>query len=930
MNRYSCLLRCAGLAILPALFGLAMPVPAGGQEEVAAGKPTSEPKSAEEKPEKPKRFPELKEVIKDMESLEGLFTLYRYDPADKDRDPEKLLCKIPSELLSEDLLFATSISRGGPLTGYMWRTYLIRWEIVGEHLRLMTPDTRHVHKEGQPISDVIKRTYNDRYIASVPIVSMTGGGDPLIDLGALLKSDLADVAFLGGGVRSELSKWHTLKVFPDNVLVDVDLALGGRRGEGRMIGVSYAFRRLPKLGAYQSRPADDRIGYFLTAQVDWAKKHEARDTFDRYINRWKLEKRDPSLELSPPKMPITFIIEKTVPIQWRRWVREGILEWNKAFEKIGFVDAVVVQQQTEDNEFSGYDPEDARYNFFRWIVSGEAFAMGPSRVDPRTGQILDADIIMDDSFVRAYMHEFDLLAPSTVEQLKGPGFELWCERFPELAEQTFGDQLAAQDDEESRLIDLARQKLLANGQHVCTYATGLQHQMALVHNALIATSSGKQLPERFIGEAIRETVIHEVGHTLGLRHNFKASHWLSLDEIKQRRDNTDEPTCASVMDYNALLFFEGDQPDTVRHFVTPTLGPWDYWVIEYGYAEPGKGQSEAEMLKEIAERCTQPELAYATDEDTVGVFSPDPASNRFDMSSDPSAWAETRIELCNHLLPNLLEWAIKQGESRYYARQAFQTLWFEKARNLEFIARLVGGQYFSRAHKGDPDAGPAFALVEPQVQRAALKTLGETVFNEDFFKVDAALLNNLPPARWSHFGSSPDIQLDFPIHDWISMLQRWTLVDITSPVVLQRIYDAELKSTAPEKFTAAEFIKTLQDIIWERVGAPPTEKCTDAEPYLSSVERNLQRDYLNLMLSYARQRPGSVMSADLTSMLRQSLRELSLKIGTSLGVVVLRGGGGESGPNPQVREKLDFASLAHLVDSKSRIDRVLEAQFADR
>jgi predicted Zn-dependent protease len=721
---------------------------------------------------------------------------------------------------------------------------------------------------------------------------------------------------MGGGVRSELSKWNKVKVFPDNILIDVDLALGGKQG-GRMVGVSYAFRRLPKLGSYTSRVADDRIGYFLTARRDWGKKHEARDTFDRYINRWKLEKRDPSLELSPPKKPITFVIEKTVPIQWRRWVRDGILDWNKAFEKIGFVDAIVVQQQTDDNEFAEYDPEDARYNFFRWIVSGRAFAMGPSRVDPRTGQILDADIIMDDSFVRAYMQDFDLLAPSAVEQLKGPGYRLWRERYPDLARQLFIDQLVERDDEESRLIDIAHEKLHAHGRRVCTFATGFQQQMAFVRNAMIATGSGKKIPERFIGEAVRETVIHEVGHTLGLRHNFKASNWLSLEEIKRRRDNTDEPTCASVMDYNALLFFEGDEPDTVRHFVTPTIGPWDYWVIEYGYAESGKGQSEKEMLKEVASRCTQPGLDYATDEDTFGSYSPDPASNRFDMSSDLVEWARTRIELTDVLLPNLLEWSIKDGEPRYHARSAFQTLWFEKARNFEYAGRLIGGQYFHRDHKGDPDARPAFVLVDPETQRAALKMLGQTLFNDEFFKADAALLNELAPSRWSHFGSSAGLRLDFPIHDWIGMLQWWTLVDITSPAVLQRIYDAELKCADANKFTAVELITTLRDIVWSGL-KPPQRTYTDAEPYLSSIDRNLQRGYLDLMLAYARQRPGTAFSADLSSMIRQSLRELSGRMGR-----VLK-------PGKQAGGKLDFASRAHLTDCKSRIDRVLEARFTER
>jgi hypothetical protein len=920
MNRCTLLPRRMWMVLLPTLVGLALPATALAQEEAAAGKPPAAPNTADGKPDKPKRFPEFQEVIKDMQPLEGLFTLYRYDPSDKERDPEKLLCKIPKNLLNEDLLFATSISRGGFFTGWMWQTYLIRWEIVGKHLKMMTPETQYVHGKDKPVTDVIERTYNDRYIASVPILSMTDGGEPLIDLEALLKSNIADVSFMGGDVRPELSKWQKTKVFPDNILIDADLALGGRQGGGRMVGVSYAFRRLPKLGSYSPRNADDRIGYFLTARIDWTKKYGARDTFERYINRWELEKRDPSLELSPPKKPITFIIEKTVPIQWRRWVREGILDWNKAFEKIGFVDAIVVQQQTEDNEFADYDPEDARYNFFRWIVSGRGFAMGPSRVDPRTGQILDADIVMDDSFVRAYMEEFDLLAPSTIEQLKGPGFELWHQRYPELAEQLFVNRLAEPEDEQTRLINIGQEKLHAHGQHVCTYPVAFRQQMALARDALIATGSGKKLPERFIGEAIREVVTHEVGHTLGLRHNFKASSWLPLEEVERRRDNTDEPTCASIMDYNPLLFFPEDTPENVRHFVTPTIGPWDYWVIEYGYADPGKGQSEEDMLKEIASRCTRPELAYATDEDTLGPFSPDPLSNRFDMSADLDQWAASRIELVNKLLPNVLDWSIKEGESRYYARQAFETLWFEKARNLEYTARLVGGQYFHRDHKGDPDARPSFELVDPDRQRKALKLLGETLFNDEFFATDAAVLNELAPSRWSHFGSSASIRLDFPIHDWIEMLQWWTLIDVASPPVLQRIYDAELKSTAANKFTAAEHIRTLRDVVWAQLREPPEKRYTDAEPYISSIDRNLQRNYLDLMLAYARLQPGTILSPDLSSMIRQSLRELDGKIGRALK------------PRPEEGEKaqLDFASRAHLTDCKSRIDRVLEAQFTDR
>ena len=177
---------------------------------------------------------------------------------------------------------------------------------------------------------------------------------------------------------------------------------------GVTINVHYSISRLPQTG-YKPRLADDRVGYFLTVLKDFSKKIDD-DRFVRYINRWDLRKADPTAELSPPKKPIIFWLEKTVPFEYRKPIREGILEWNKAFEKAGFANAIEVRQQPDDAD---WDPEDINYNTFRWITSSAGFAMGPSRVNPTTGQILDADIIFDADFLQYWQQEYEIVTPES-------------------------------------------------------------------------------------------------------------------------------------------------------------------------------------------------------------------------------------------------------------------------------------------------------------------------------------------------------------------------------------------------------------------------------------------------------------------------------------------------------------------------------------
>ena len=152
--------------------------------------------------------------------------------------------------------------------------------------------------------------------------------------------------------------------------------------------------------------ADQRIGYFTTSYSDYG-KYKEDEVAVNFINRWHLEKRDPSLKVSPPVEPIRFYIEHTTPVRYRRWVKQGIEFWNQAFEKIGISDAIeVVYQDKSTGANMDKDPEDVRYNFIRWLNNNQGTAIGPSRVHPETGQILDADIVLTDGWIRYFNEEF--------------------------------------------------------------------------------------------------------------------------------------------------------------------------------------------------------------------------------------------------------------------------------------------------------------------------------------------------------------------------------------------------------------------------------------------------------------------------------------------------------------------------------------------
>ena len=495
---------------------------------------------------------------------------------------------------------------------------------------------------------------------------------------------------------------------------------------GLTVNVHYSISLLPQTG-YHSRLADDRVGYFLTVVKDFSKRSD-RDRFIRYINRWNLQKADPLADLSPPKRPIVFWIEKTVPFQYRKPIREGILEWNKAFEKAGFANALEVRQQPDDAD---WDPEDINYNTFRWITAGAAFAMGPSRVNPITGEILDADIIFDADFLSSWKNQYDILTP----------------KVPPNAAADFAALAGLGYEEPAGILPESHDQLHST----CSFGRGMASQLALGSLALDgpAKSLGPAELKKLVLQVVKFAAMREVGHTLGLRHNFKGSGLYTLDEINAPEKTKETGLGSSVMDYYPInLMPKGHKQGD---YFSTTIGVYDYWAIEYGYKPlPGGTDGESADLKKIASRSGEPGLAYATDEE-ARFTDPDPLVNRFDLGKDPIQFAKTRKQLAAELLPGLIDRLAEPGESYERTRKAFDLLLEIQGNAMHFVSRLIGGVYVNRSHKGDLNAKPPFVVVEAAQQREALALLASEVFGEKAFEFPTALYNQLVNTKWSHW-----------------------------------------------------------------------------------------------------------------------------------------------------------------------------------
>lgn len=926
---------CAGLCVLAMLSPCAL-----GQGEGRGGRP---------------EYPPFKDVAEGYERVvstvdgQSFYALWI-----RKRDGQ-ILAELPRGWQSQRHFIAGTIAGGHPWAGlhsgyfYSLADRYFYWKQYDNRLAMIAPQT-FVRSTGDPESrSGVARHFTDRVLLDVPIVCMGPNGNPVIDVDDLLIGGAQ--RFFGsaaGGINARLATIKQAKAFPENVEITFEAPAMG----GQLLTYHYSISLIPDNTGYRPRKADERVGYFTTTFRDLGKFRDDEVPI-RYINRWKVEKRDPSLKLSPPKEPIVFYIEHTVPVRYRRWVKQGIEYWNDAFRAVGIDEAIQVHyQDKETGAHMEKDPADVRYNFILWLSNDQGTAVGPSRVHPLTGQILDADVVLTDGWIRYFWYQYNDLMPEVISSRLTPETLAWLESRPHwdprvllappaerpkiLAQraqrgvQRYGGHPAATvdnslmgDDRYDGLFDTMIQR---NG--MCMAPMGKAMDMArmgMVMQVLELLQPGDDgeepeepkpeepkkpdgdtldgIPDWFVGPLLADLVAHEVGHTLGLRHNFKASSIYSLAQINSEEFRGKKPFTGSVMDYNPVNFNMDKNGSIQGDFSMIDIGPYDRWAIEYGYT------TDDRALEKILARVAEPELAYGTDEDTWG---PDPLTRQYDFTSNPMDYAKNQIELSNTLRAKILERYVKDGEAWSRARRGYNITFFIQSNAVAMMTDWIGGAYITRDRKGDPNGRPPVTPVEASKQREALEFIADYAFKDDSFGLTPELLQYMARDTWTASWSSDHT---FPVHDRIMGFQASVLTMLLNPTTLRGVYDNEvITPTDQDALTLPELMETITAAVWTEVMAVPAGTFTARKPMISSLRRNLQRSHMERLFDLAG--PGNQFSAaykPISNIAVMQLRQLSERIGRIV-----------DGP---AAGRVDPYSKAHLSEAKLRIDKVLDAQY---
>ena len=720
----------------------------------------------------------------------GMFNVYAQDG--------KYYFEIPVSLLQRDMLVVNKLQRvpfelndAGVNRGTNYETQMIRFEWNKEEKKIRVRQSRPLPES--PENDAITRSVRDNFISpliadfkleacNADSTSVIIQINDIYDGSETSINNVFDNINLGTSAIKDLSRIMSIKAFPNNIVATSELTTKVREGMSAVnvtVEVSSSLVLLPEK-PMMGRLDDPKVGYF-TKDLLYFSDSQQKTEEKKYITRWRLEPKPEDREaylrgeLVEPEKPIVFYIENSTPYRWRKYIKQGIEDWQVAFEHAGFKNAIIAKELPDS---IAANADDINYSVVTYAASSKANAMGPSILDPRSGEILEADI-------------------------------MWWHN------------------------------VISMVQEWITVQTG----------AIDPKARGTKLPDEMMGDAIRFVACHEVGHSLGLRHNMMGSWTFPTDSLRSK-SFTDKmnSTASSIMDYARYNYVA--QPGDGVTAVSPHIGPYDIFAIEYGYRWYGLPTPEAEkdVLYDFLNKHNGRLYKYSEAQDPRSAV--DPRAQNEDLGDDPVRSSELGIANLKRIVPEIIKWTTtgEKGQTYEEASRLYYAVITQWNNYLYHVMANIGGIYIENTTVGD--GVKTYTYVEKEKQEASLDFLLNEVLCYPRWLFDTEISDYTFLLR-----KNPTGVIEYAPSQILKNTQGYIFWDLLSNDRLMRMLENELKN-GKKAFTVVEMMDKMHNSIFATTikgGTPDV------------MERNLQKGFLDALITAAAESEGVKINKQLTA-----------------------------------------------------------------